>query len=342
MFRSRSDTNNLAEGCVGSVRDDNAVYYIMWWTQVHLLFLHITSVALQSPFHWFVDLSKLKKRPPAGLCLCGCNGLLFMKWIDGDLWPQGALPPLIHSCINPSLFRNAEISLRSPPILLLFSTDMCWYYAVECSHLSLCGFMSVVLPYTTNLFVNAIVSVMQRSRVTSAANVSCLITPGWRESGYNRASVWTLALFLKKGMGSDNTTAALLLKGSFCAAPSPTSCLRVVSPVGDWWGGGLFGGRSESSLPKLCQFLSVAEGKRAGQLLAMPSWGQTVWPGAAVRPCWTLCPAPLAQHTYYRNYPSTGDAHEKHTGGTVAGKKRGQEPLNSNNTSVQLSCVWMI
>lgn len=29
MFKSRSDTNNLAEVCVGSVRDDNAIYDIM-------------------------------------------------------------------------------------------------------------------------------------------------------------------------------------------------------------------------------------------------------------------------------------------------------------------------
>lgn len=168
--------------------------------------------------------------------MCGCNGLPFMKWIDGDLWPPGALPPLIYSCIHPSLFRSAEISLRSPPILLLFSTGMCCYYAVRCSHLSLGGFNNLVLPYTTDLFANAIVSVMQRSKVTSSASASCLITPGWRQSGYNRASVWTLALFLKKGMGSDTATAALLLKRSFCAAPSPSSCLRAVSRVGRQWG----------------------------------------------------------------------------------------------------------
>lgn len=58
MFKSRNDTNNLAEVCVGSVRDDNAIYDIMWWTLLQLLFLHIPIVALQSPVHWFVDLSK--------------------------------------------------------------------------------------------------------------------------------------------------------------------------------------------------------------------------------------------------------------------------------------------
>lgn len=267
-----------------------------------------------------------------------------MKWIDGDLWPQGALPPLIHSCINPSLFRNAEISLRSPAILLLFSTDMCWYYAVECSHLSLCGFVSLVLPYTTNLFVNAIVSVMQRSRVTSAANVSCLITPGWRESGYNRASVRTLALFLKKGMGWDNTTAALLLKGSFCAAPSPTSCLRVVSPVGHWGGGW---GVS----------LVVVQNRLCRSSASFCRWRRERGQGS----CWRcqaevrqfglellwglveLCAQPLWHNTHTTEiiHPLAMPMRSTQEG-LLQGKKRGQEPLNSNNTSVQLNCVWMI
>lgn len=58
----------------------------------------------------------------------------------------------------------------------------------------------------------------------------------------------TLARFLQNGMGLDGTAAAtLLLKGSFCAAPSPSLCLRVVSGPGrvgrqsgiEWeaWGG---------------------------------------------------------------------------------------------------------
>lgn len=188
---------------------------------------------------------------------------------------------------------------------------------------------------------------MQRSRVTSAANVSCLITPGCRRSGYNRASVWTLALFLKKGMGSDNTTAALLLKGSFCAAPS---CLRAVGRVGrplriEVVVVVVGGGCPELPPPKLRQFLLVVEGKRAGQLLVMPNWGQTVWPGAAVRPCWTLCPDPLAQHRYYINYPFTGTDHEKDTGGTVANQITLQFSSNAfewfkDDSAASTSEIW--
>lgn len=80
-------------------------------------------------------------------------------------------------------------------------------------------------------------------------------------------------------MGSDNATAALLLKGSLCAALSPSSCLRVVSHVGrqlgiewvcvsggvGWWSFRL------AHAPQLGQFLLVAEGKRAGQLSVVPS-----------------------------------------------------------------------
>lgn len=51
------------------------------------------------------------------------------------------------------------------------------------------------------------------------------------------------------------------------------------------WQTVVVGGRSELPLPKLRQFLLVAKGRRAGQLLAMPGGGQTVWPVAAVRPC---------------------------------------------------------
>lgn len=106
----------------------------------------------------------------------------------------------------------------------------------------------------------------------------------------------------------------------------PACCQPCWKTVGDWVGE--VGGRLELPLLNLCQFLFLAEGKRAGQLLAMPSWGQTVWPVPAVRPCWTLCPHPLAQHRYYINYPSTGNDHEKHTGGTVPGKKEDKSLLN--------------
>lgn len=67
-----------------------------------------------------------------------------------------------------------------------------------------------------------------------------------------------------------------LLKGSFCAASSPTLCPRVVSSQAvladgggiEWEGGG---GSLELPLQKLRQFVLVAEGRRAGQLVTMPS-----------------------------------------------------------------------
>lgn len=67
-----------------------------------------------------------------------------------------------------------------------------------------------------------------------------------------------------------------LLKGSFCAASSPTLCLRVVSSQavladGRGLSGRGIGGRLELPLQKLRQFLLVSEGRRAGQLVAMPS-----------------------------------------------------------------------
>lgn len=176
-----------------------------------------------------------------------------------DLWSPGALPPLIHSCINPSLFRAAEISLRSPPILSLFSTNMCWFYAVKCFFfLPLYGFNSLSLALTLRLLTCLQIQLSPWcDQGWASANVSCLITPGWRESGYNRASVWALAPFLKKcdGIGQRNGSAPL--KGLALCCPvalvMPACCQPCWQTVGDWVGvcvgGGSVGGRSDSPMP---------------------------------------------------------------------------------------------
>lgn len=80
-------------------------------------------------------------------------------------------------------------------------------------------------------------------------------------------------------MGWDSTTAALLLKGSLCAAPSPSSCLRVVSRVGrqlgiEWLVAVVVGGLvvvQTRLCPSAASFCRLRRGKRAGQLWAMPS-----------------------------------------------------------------------
>lgn len=136
--------------------------------------------------------------------------------------------------------------------------------------MSLSGFNSLVLPY----YPNPIISVMQRSRATSTANVSHLITLGWRRAQPSRCVTLRAPPTSGNGTGSDNGTAApLLLKGSFPAAAMPVchqrpgrvgrqsgiECVRVCVCV---WGG-LFRIASAEAPP-----VSVGSGGREGTAAA--------------------------------------------------------------------------